>query len=131
MHKQCVFKDTLQRTHNRLLGNAETNKDDDMHTPSAKKGRRKSAKPKSPTHFWDGLFSATIVLRDADQADPTTNHDNNDKTATDSNTDSGMDIKSAGQLMITDLRNLFDKDSGAQTVWEEDIVCLGCRRKIK
>lgn len=131
MHEQCVIEDTLKRTYERLIGEIETKKADDPHPPSAKKGRRKSAKPKSPIHLWDGLFAATIVPRDAEQADSTTHNDNDNNTGTDSIDDPKMDIKSAGKLLITDLRNLSDKDFEQQKVWEEDIVCLGCRRKIK
>ncbi len=131
MHEQCVIEDTLKRTYERLLGEIETKKDDDPHPPSAKKGRRKSAKPKSLTHLWDGLFAATIVPRDAEQPDPTTNSDNDDNTVADSTDDLDMDIRSAGKLVITDLRNRSGSDTDEQTVWEEDIVCLGCRWKIK
>lgn len=130
MHEQCVIEDTLKRTYQRLLGDADTNENETHKAPKAK-GRRKSAKFKPPTHVWDGLFSATIVPREAEQSEATTDNDNDNITGPESNTEDETDNKSAGKLVITDLRTPDDNDSEEQKVWEEDIVCLGCRRKIK
>lgn len=128
MHEQCVISDTLKRTYERLVGDANTNPNETP-KPATRKGRRKSAKPKPPTHVWDGLFSATVMPRDADPSD--TNTDHQVETASESNPEDETDNKSAGKIVVTDLRPTFDNDGDEQTVWEEDIICLGCRRKIK
>jgi len=130
MHEQCVIDDTLKRTYERVLGDTNIN-EDERHKPATKKGRRNSAKPKAPTLVWDGIFSAAIIPREAEQNESLTTDENDNDTAADSTNDFETDIKSAGKLLITDLRTHPAAESKEQNVWEEDIVCLGCRRKIK
>ena len=138
LHEQCVIDDTLKRTYERLIGDADAvdneNENETLKPPS-KKGRRKSAKPKAPTNIWDGIFSATIEARDSEpsETNPENDHENenDNNTAPDSNAESETDIKSAGKLVIADLRATSDDDDAEPRIWEEDIVCLGCRRKIK
>lgn len=130
MHEQCVLDDTLKRTYERLIGDTETNTNETP-KPTPKKGRGRPSKPKHPTHPWDGIFSAAIVPRDSEPSDTNPETDNDNDTAPDSSHEFETDIKSAGKIVVTDLRTPSDTDGEGQKVWEEDIVCLGCRRKIK
>lgn len=128
MHEQCVISDTLKRTYERLVGDANITPNENP-KPALRKGRRKSAKPKSPMPVWEGLFSATVMPRDAEPSE--TNTDHQVETASESNPEDETDNKSAGKIVVTDLRSASDNDGDEEKVWEEDIICLGCRRKIK
>ena len=164
MHEQCVIDDTLSRAYQRLGGDPSN----DEPTKLPKKTRRKSSQAKlTSTHVWDGLFSATIIPRaaetetsDAKESDDPKSPDNeltsppNDTTppsasadskdSSDSEAQTDNSHKSAGKLLVTDLRSTGvagddnddgdgdgDADADRKKTWEEDIVCLGCRRKIK
>ncbi len=142
MHEQCAIDDALSRTYQRRLGGEGaidgTNKE-------TKKGRRKSKKAKATKNVWDGLFEAKIVPRQAEDAVEKANTiedgtgegdaDRDESTkdtrmdveeeAQESQTDNREPKESAGKLVITDLR---DEE---QKTWEEDIVCIGCHRKVK
>ena len=132
MHEQCVIDDTLKRTYERLVGDTDTNAKESLKPPT-KKGRRKSAKSTAPTHVWDGIFSATIIPREAEHGNSTTDngHENDNDTAPDSANENETDIMTAGKILVTDLRTPSATDGDEHNAWEVDIVCLGCRRKVK
>ncbi len=120
MHERCVLDDTLSRTYQRLAADTETNET----LKSNKKGRKKSPKTNHKGNVWDGKFTAKIIPRRQDEEqDPGAGESAGESL------DGKTDIKSAGKIQITDLRDR-DGEDDKPTTWEEDIQCLGCRRAI-